>query len=171
MELLIQYMEFFKRKLMSPFEIELPRHQYIPKNAESLDIRKLCEIATSTKEGDFITLEAKGSQEIIVTQYATYTDAELADDVEFFFDLNGNRQLRYHGTPDDPTKPKRYAIDLGLAPDLSNNALINCYIVIKPTQKLTIKVSNNSDTFERPMGVRLVGYVNNIDSRRDKAIR
>ena len=162
---------FYRAVVLMPFEIELPRHQHIPKNAESLDIEKLCEVKRNTEKGIFMTLKAPRSQEIIITHYAIYTDAEDPDEIEFFFDLNGNKQLRYHGVPDDSEDPKRYSLNLNLAPDLSNNALKSCYIVIKPTQTLTVKVKNSSSQFDRPMGARLVGYVNNLDARKDKAIR
>ena len=153
--------------------IMFPRHLFIPPNAEPIDIRKLCEVnAGMTTPERFITLKAKEGEEIVITHYGVFTEAEDANETEFFFKANGSRIYRLHGRPDDALNPKRYLINIGVAPDLSNLSLINGHIKIRPTQIYSVDVINRNLTeIPRAMGVRIVGYKNNVDPRKGSSLR
>lgn len=131
----------------------------IPSDAESFDIQQLCEVEKNTTSPfRMLTLKAEQNEQIVITHFAIYTDALVADEIEFIPKLNGNRCLRFHGRPDSPTEPTVYKLNLGLSPDLSENSLRRALITLSPLQILTWDVLNNSTTDSRPMGVRLKGY-------------
>jgi len=156
--------------------VTFPEHLYHPLGSESIDIVENCELAISTGvERDdltrLITLSPLRAEEIFIREYAIYTDIEDANDIEFFFKLNGKRILRYHGRPitNEVTGTITYKLNFGLSPDVSNDALKMCQILIKPTDELTIDVINRSDKVTAPVAVRLVGHVLN-DNRQSSRL-
>jgi hypothetical protein len=154
--------KFLKDTLSKGVDIALPDHLYIPKHAESLDVRILRDVAKNTTDRErLVTLKAKEGETIYIIAYALYTDAEFAKDVEFFIEKNKNRVLRYHGIPNDSNDPKSYHLSLGVSPNLDASALIPCQIVLQPNQELTVDVVNCQEFVDSPMGVRLYGYVLN----------
>lgn len=164
----------FHKEFLKPREIILPRHTNIPPNAESVNILELCELAPNSSVFDtMLTLKAKASEKIIITHYAIWTDAEDAGEIEFRFEINGNPIYRFHGRPNDANAPTRYTNNIGIAPDLSNIALIEGYAVLDPLKELKVKVINRAPdaTDIRPVGVRLVGYIDSINSRSQGVIR
>ena len=137
------------------FNVNLPSHIFIPEDAESVDARRCVEISKNTdKPVEILRIEAKEGEYFRFIKYAVFTDAELAENIEFIPKLNGKRILRQHGTPD---KNMNYRISLGLSPDISEGALISCDINLKPHNVLTWEVYNKSDV-DIPVAVRMVGY-------------
>lgn len=154
--------EFLKKALSRGVGVTLPDHLYIPKHAESLDVRILRDVAKNTTERErLLTVKANEGETIYIIGYALYTDAEFAKDVEFFIEREGFKVLRYHGVPNDSTNPKSYHLSLGVSPNLDAAALIPCQIVVKPNQEVTVDVVNCQEFVDSPMGVRLYGYVLN----------
>lgn len=140
--------------------VSFPDHLFIPKGAESVDVRILQEIPRNTLDRQrLVTLKAKQGESIFIIAYAMYTDAEFAKDIEFFFKQDKSRILRYHGVPNDELNPTAYNMSLGVSAYLDNAALIPCQIVIGAGQELTIDVVNCDPDLDTPMGVRLFGYV------------
>ena len=159
-----ELIEIFKKGI----KVVLPSHLFSPSNAETIDIRKVCEIEKNTDEESLIfEIKAGEGEAFRFIKYAIYTDAEDQNDIEFFPRINGKRILRLHGTPQGSGS---YKLGLGLAPDLSNYALINCDILLKPNQKLTWHVVNKNDV-SVPMGVRMVGHVDNLNKRDEGLFR
>lgn len=137
-----------------PTKVELPYHLYIPNDAQGIDIRRLCVIKAGTQE-DLLHFQAPASGIVRFINYGVFSDGEFSTDQEFVPKVNGVRVLPFHGDPDN-----NYKINLGLAPDLSNNSLIQCQLALKPNDILYWTLINNS-TFDVPMGVRMVGYLDN----------
>ncbi len=145
-----------------------PSHLYIPNNAESIDARILCEIAKNTPDPKLLfRLKANEGEAYRFIKYAIFCDAEDQATFEFFPKIDGKRILRLHGSPQENGT---FKLKLGLAPDMSNYALINCDILLKPHQTLTWHVVNTND-IDIPMGVRMVGYVDNLNKRDEGLFR
>jgi hypothetical protein len=155
--------------------VSLPNHLYIPDGAESIDIAQICEVAKSTGATEepfkMITLAPEKGEEYYLLNYGLYTDAELGSDIEFYLKINGKKALRLHGRPDSATDPTKYTLDYGLSPDLSNNGLKNCQIILTPNDVFTVEAINRNEDLAIPMGVRLVGYVLNSNAKSTKLIR
>jgi len=149
---------------METINVILPSHLYIPENAESIDARVLCEIAPNVDaETELLRIKANEGEKFRFINYAIFCDAEDQSTFEFFPRIDGKRILRLHGTPQENGS---YKIALGLAPDMRNDALISCNILLKPNQLLTWHVKNIGD-ITVPMGVRMVGYVDNLNQRKE----
>lgn len=147
----------------------------IPADAEALDIQELCELAGVAQGGTaqahrMITLTAKQNETIVITHYAIYTDALNADEVEFIPLLQDNRALRFHGRPNDPLKPTKYSLTVGLCPDLSEQSLRRALITLAPLQTLTWDAYNYSNDV-RPMGVRMKGYIRSLSKVKENLSR
>jgi hypothetical protein len=153
-----------------------PEHLYHPLGAESIDIVENCELARKQAGQDavvtsLISLSPLQAEEIFIREYSIYTDIENADDIEFFWKLNGKRILRYHGRPttNSLTGKITYKLNFGLSPDLANDSLKMCQILIKPNDTLTVEAVNRSEAVTAPVGIRLVGHVLN-DNRQSSRL-
>lgn len=152
--------------------VSFPDHLFIPKGAESVDIRILRDIPKNTINRErLVTLKADEAETIYIIGYALYTDAEFAKDVEFFIEKNKARQLRYHGIPNDSLNPTAYALSMGVSPNLDASALIPCQILVRPNQELIVDIVNCQEFVDTPMGVRLFGYVLPSTSKSNRASR
>ncbi len=146
--------------------VDFPVHLHIPLGAESIDIVDICELDKKQQSSDavltrLITLNPQQGSEYFILSYGIFTDVENAADIEFFIKVNGKRVLRLHGRPDSATNPQFYKINFGLAPDLSNDSLKACQILLTPNDTLTVDVVNRNEEVTAPVGVRIVGYVLN----------
>lgn len=143
------------RQELKPTPVELPSHIYpfIPSGSQPLDFRKLCNVlaGTSTKT-EFMRFQAPEGTKTVFQAYAIFSDALNADLTQFIPEVDGQRVFPYHG---DPTN--NFKISLGLAPDISNNALIPAQLTLEPRQTLIWYVLN-TDTVDVAMGIRMVGY-------------
>lgn len=142
------------RQEIKPTPVELPSHIFpnIPLGSQPLDFRKLCLVAAASVETEFMSFLAPNGSRTVFQAYAIFSDALDADKTEFIPRVDGVRVFPYHG---DPTN--NFKINLGLAPDISNNALIPSQLVLEPGQRITWYVTN-TDTVDVAMGVRMVGY-------------
>lgn len=143
--------------------VELPPHLFIPNNAQSIDITKVCNTLAGTIRETLMSFTAPDGGMTVFLSYGVFTDAEFADTIEFRPEVNGTRIFPYHGDPDDDFK-----IKIGTGPDLSNNALKTGYIILQPDDLLEWKVSNTG-AITTVMGVRSVGYF--ISSQQLEATR
>jgi hypothetical protein len=142
-----------------PIDINLPRHLFIPRNAQSIDIRKLASAAAGTNKELFMSFTAPKGGITVFTHYAIYNDgAELCTNYLFLPEVNGNRIYPFHGDPDD-----FFRIKLGLSPDLGNEGLIPGYIELQPGFVLTWKLSNTGIQAAN-MGVRMSGYFSSSET-------
>ena len=132
--------------------IELPRHLFIPDGAESIDIRRVMNVPSPTTDYLLYRFVAPPGSYTKFISYGVYNDGDAAVNYQFKPEVNGNRIFRYHGDPQ-----ANYKIDLGLAPDLSNNSLIGCQLTLNPGDILEWLITNTSGV-DTSMGVRMVGY-------------
>jgi len=142
--------------------VEFPRHLYPPPGVDTVDFRIVREMdpGTSFNLIDF-TPQLFGIQsQVYITQYAVFNDGLLEANFAFQPTLNGFRIYPFHGNP--AFNPP--LISLGLAPDLSNYALINGFLTMNPQDRL-IWTCYNKDTVAVAMGVRVVGYVDMVSKR------
>lgn len=147
-----------------PTLVELPRHLYIPDNAQSVDIRKLCVLAPG-EDTILFNFEAPQGSKVQFLAYGIFTDAQDITQIEFIPTVDGSRVFPYHGDPTD-----NFRMNLGLAPDLSNQALIQCQLTLNPKQVLSWRVRNFDPDLEIPMGVRMIGYVDYTQNRGQERI-
>jgi hypothetical protein len=140
----------------------------IPQNGTSLDVRRLGEVTAGSVQELFLRFQPPKGMEAIITGYGVFSDAQFASTTEFIPLLDGRRIFPYHGTPTDIQNPKKlpYRISLGLAPDLSNEALIEVALRVKENQVFEWKVTNTSGT-NQSMGVRFKGYLRPVSKQRD----
>ena len=132
--------------------VELPRHLFIPDGAESIDIRRVMNVPSPTTDYLLFRFTAPPGSYTKFISYGVYNDGDAAANYQFKPEVDGNRIFRYHGDPQ-----ANYKIDLGLAPDLSNNAMIPCQLTLEPGQILEWLITNTSGV-DTSMGVRMVGY-------------
>lgn len=136
--------------------VELPRHLFIPAQAVSIDIRRVCNVSPGSLITDpanvLIRYTAPPGAITRFISYGVFCDGELSADFAFEPKVDGSRVFPYHGDPSQD-----YRINLGLGPDLSNSSLIQCNLALTPGQTLTWSVENLS-TVKTVMGVRMVGY-------------
>ncbi len=138
--------------------VALPKHLFIPESAQSVDIRRVATIPLGSS-GTLMTFTAPQSVTTRFISYGVFSDALLEADIAFIPKVNGNRIFPFHGDPTD-----NFKIGLGLAPDLSNSALISCQLNMNPGDILTWDVVNNS-VVDTVLGVRMVGYVDTTQRR------
>lgn len=142
------------RQHQQPTPVEMPPHVYpfVPLGAQSLDFRKLCNVLASTTRQLLFSFQAPPGSRTVFTAYAIFSDAQNADLTEFVPEVDGKRVFPYHGDP-----ANNFKINLGLAPDVSNNALIPAQLVLEPGQTISWYLTN-TDTVDVAMGIRMVGY-------------
>lgn len=134
--------------------VEFPPHLYIPKGAEALDIRRAADIAALTLTPFlFMEFECPQGATVHFLSYAVFSDGNLALNQEFIPRIDGRRAMPFQGDPQD-----NFKINLGLAPDLSNNSLITCQVTLNPGEKIQWYLVN-ANAVDIAMGVRMVGYV------------
>jgi len=132
---------------------ELPQHLYIPSTSQSLDIRRAARFTANSTNPNFMTFTSPKGAHTVILGYAVYSDGDLATNQQFIPKVNSRRVFRYHGDPNDGFK-----INLGLGPDLSNNNIIQSYLVMNPGETFTWDIINGA-AVEVAMGVRLIGYI------------
>jgi hypothetical protein len=130
----------------------LPRHLYRPFNAQSVDLRNLLELDAGAT-ARVLEFECPKSSSVVFTGYGVFSDAFLEQDIEFLPKVNGKRIFPYHGNPGN-----NFKIALGLAPDLANSALIECYLLLRPGDVLTWDIVSSS-AVTLSAGVRMKGYL------------
>jgi hypothetical protein len=134
--------------------VRLPPHLFIPEGAESLDLRVAADIApTGSTPTLLMEFECPANATCHFISYAVFSDGASAANQEFIPNVDGRRVFPYQGDPQD-----NFKINLGLAPDLSNNSLIQCQLSIQPGDKLQWLVKN-TNLVNLAMGVRMVGYI------------
>lgn len=174
LETIVKIIKLLKSQALQ-VPVSFPEHLFIPQGSESIDIAQICEVAKNNGIADepfkMMTLKPEKGEEIYILSYGLYTDAELGSDVEFFLKINGKKALRLHGRPDSATDPTKYSLNFGLSPDLSNNGLKNCQILLTPNDTFIVEAVNRNTDLTIPMGVRLVGYVLNTNNKSTKVIR
>lgn len=140
----------------------------LPKNAESLDIRRVSDTTAGTFEELFLSYQPPKGFEAIITGYGIFSDAQFAISTDFIPKVNGSRVFPYHGTPRDVNNPRvlPYKIDLGLGPDLTDVSLIECSLRLKETDTFTWQLTNASPVTQ-VMGVRFKGYLRSVNEMRD----
>jgi hypothetical protein len=145
--------------------VSFPKHAYVPAGAEVVDIRAVATIpagSTGVVLWRFRPLDHNLQGSVVrFISYAIFNDGLNEADYSFLPTVQGYRVLKYHGNPMS-TPPFR--IGLGLAPDLSNNSLIPCQLVLQPQEELIWSVTNLS-AVDTAMGVRMFGYVDLIQPR------
>lgn len=136
--------------------VELPRHLFIPAQAVSIDIRRVCQVSPGSVISDpaniILRFTAPPGAITRFISYGVFCDGEFSADFAFEPRVDGSRVFPYHGDPSQD-----YRINLGLGPDLSNSSLIQCNLALTPGQTVTWAVENLS-TVKTVMGVRMVGY-------------
>lgn len=134
-------------------EVNFPNHLYIPKGAQSLDLRKVMNIPAGTRDYELFKYKAPPGAVTRFISYGVYNDGDNGNDYNFKPQLDGNRIFPYHG---DPTTFD-FKIYLGLGPDLSQVAMIPCQLYVQPGQTVRWLLTNTS-TVDTSMGVRMCGY-------------
>ena len=132
--------------------VDFPPHLFIPDGAESIDARRVLSVDPNTVNLEIFRFVAPEGCVTRFISYGIFNDGDDAVNYKFLPEIDGNRVMRYHGDP-----LNFFKMDLGLAPDLSNSALIPCQLALAPRQTLTWRIWNNSGVITS-MGVRMVGY-------------
>jgi len=139
--------------------IDLPYHLFIPEGAESIDARRVANIPSPTTDLELFRYVAPPGAVTRFIAYGVYNDGDNAAFYRFLPLLDGSRIFRYHGDP-----LNNFEIDLGVAPDLSENSMIGCQLVLQPGQVLRWLVTNTSGV-DTSMGVRMKGYFDTQQKR------
>jgi hypothetical protein len=140
--------------------VRLPPHLFIPEGAESLDIRRAADIAAGTAAPfKLMEFECPQGATCHFISYAIFSDGGLALNQEFIPRVDDRRVFPFQGDPQN-----NFKINLGLAPDLSNNSLIQCQLTINPGEKLQWYVLN-TNAVDIAMGIRMVGYIDRSMTR------
>lgn len=139
-----------------------PLNHFVPAGSEVIEIRRVREIDPG-QTFDLLTFNpvALGITGGVVRfiRYGIFNDGLLEDDYSFLPLVNGMRALRFHGNP-----AKNFLLSLGLAPDLSDNSMVSCQLVLQPNQTLVWRLTNKS-LVSTVMGVRMSGYVDMSEIR------
>lgn len=146
-------------EFLHPTPIQLPPHLFIPAGAESLDIRVAADILAGSVETLLMSFICPKGATCHFISYAVFSDGTTAALQQFIPKVDGRRVFPYQGDPNDSFK-----INLGLAPDLSNNSLIQCQLGINPDETIAWFV-NNAHAVDISMGVRMVGYIDYTQKR------
>jgi len=148
----------------NPFSIDinnLPRHNFVPKDGESIDPRALGRVVAGSVQDLLLEYRCPVGKQAFFIGYSLFNDGLFEADTEFFPKRNGVRILVNHGHPTYSgtlTNPSVvFKMSLALGPDMSNANLIPCNIFLKSGDRITWQVSNLSgvDAF---MGVRMSGF-------------
>lgn len=141
------------KKPPEPIEVKFPSHLFPPRNVASFDARKVCSIdPTGTGRYELFRFQVPQGACLVLTHYAIYSDALDASLISFSPEVDGNRVWPYHGDPSS-----NFKMNLGLAPDLSNVALIEGNMILQPGQTFVWWLTN-TQTVPAIMGARLKGY-------------
>lgn len=141
-------------RMKNPFNVFLPTNHYSPEGAETFDIERLVSIDPATTE-TVLLYTAKESQTIRFIRYGMFNNVVLGANVKFYPTINGNRILKWHGDPQD-----NFSLYLSVGPDLTENSLRPCDIVLTAGQTLEWRVANLSGS-KADFGVRMRGYLIN----------
>lgn len=149
-----------------PQPIAFPRHLYAPPGVQTIDLRinRLMDPGEVFNLITFNPLALGITSAVYITHYAIFNNGLLESQYSFLPTLNGRRIYPYHGNPNNTRAPGNFLISLGLAPDLSNYALIPGYLVMNPPDTLNWQATNGS-VVATAMGVRIVGYVDSATLR------
>lgn len=143
--------------------VQLPFHLFIPPGAQSWDPRIAADVLANTTAPTLLwSFRVPKGAMLHIFSYAIFSDGTLAANQEFIPRVNGSRVFPYQGDPTDEFK-----INLGLAPDLSNNSLITCQLTLNPNDLIEWFVINRN-VVDVAMGVRMSGYIDR-DQRRINA--
>lgn len=129
-----------------------PRHLAPPEGAETLDIRRAIVLTPGSIDTEVISFQCPQGANVFVYKYALYTDAADASLIDFKPTVDGRRTIAYHGDPND-----NYRLDLSIANNLSEYALIPCQVILTPNQVFRWTASNN-DIVDLTFAVRMIGY-------------
>jgi hypothetical protein len=138
--------------------VSLPGHLFIPEGAQSIDMRRVCKVGAGTS-ADVILFTALPGTTTRFLAYGIFNDGENAADFSFLPTVNGARVFPFHGDPQD-----NFKMNLGLAPDLGDEAMIKCQLALNPGDVLKWTAFNNS-TVDTVMGVRMSGYLDSTQKR------
>lgn len=149
---------------MVPREIDLPSHLFIPRDAQSVDIRRAADVGPTgaTTPTLLMSFKAPKGARVHFISYGVFSDGADASLQQFIPKVDKNRAFPYQGDPNDGFK-----INLGLAPDLSNSSLIACQLTLNPEETITWEVIN-TNAVAIAMAVRMVGYLD-YTMKRDNA--
>lgn len=154
---IIQSTKAILNRMMNPFSVILPLNTFNPDGAETFDIEKLVSL-NAGEEATILEYTAKESQTIRFIKYGMYTNVVLGANVRFEPTIQGNRILKFHGDP-----MLNFALYLSVGPDLSENSLKTCDVILTPGQ--TIKwIGRNLSGANANLGVRMRGYLVNNNS-------
>lgn len=144
-------------RLSNPFNVILPSNTFNPEGAETFDIERLVSLDVG-EENTIMEYTAKESQTIRFIKYGMFTNVVLGQNVRFYPTINGNRILKFHGDPMND-----FALYLSVGPDLTENSMRNCDIVLSPGQ--TVRwVAKNLSGARADFGVRMRGYLINANT-------
>lgn len=146
-------------EFLHPTPVQLPPHLFIPAGAESLDIRVAADISAGSIQTQLMSFKCPKGATCHFISYAVFSDGTTAALQQFVPKVDGRRVFPYQGDPNDSFK-----INLGLAPDLSNNSLIQCQLGINPDETIAWFV-DNTHVVDIAMGVRMVGYIDYTQKR------
>jgi hypothetical protein len=154
-----------------PQAVSFPRHLYPPEGVQTIDIR-IVQALNPGEVSNLLTFQPQAlgiTSAVYITHYAVFNNGLLESQYSFLPTLSTNngppkRIYPYHGNPNNIVQPGTFLISLGLAPDLSNIALIPGYLVMNPQDTLNWQANNKSPVITA-MGVRVVGYVDSSTLR------
>jgi hypothetical protein len=138
--------------LQTPQAVSLPPHLFIPAGSQSIDIRKVVNLAAGSVDYELFRFTAPEGAVTKFISYGIFNDGLLGVDFNFKPLVDGSRVFPYHGDPSD-----NYRIYLGLGPDLSEVSMIKCQLGLLPGQTIVWYLSNTS-AVDVAMGVRMAGY-------------
>lgn len=142
-----------------PTKVQFPDHLFVPAGAESLDIRRVANVAPGTTNQPFMSFTAPKAAKVHFIGYSVFSDGTLAANQLFVPRVDKKRVFAYHGDPDD-----QFKINLGLGPDLSNANIIACQLTLNPTETLTWFLTS-TNAVNIAMGVRMIGYLDYTQTR------
>lgn len=148
-----------KAESPKPVKIEFPNHLYIPEGAQSLDFRKVVNLPAGSVDFELFSFTAPPGAVTRFLSYGVFNDGNDGADYEFKPLLDGRRIFGFHGDP-----ALNFKIYLGLAPDLSEIAMIPCQLYIQPGQTVKWLLTNTS-AVDTSMGVRMTGYFDSSQQR------
>lgn len=142
-----------------PLPIELPPHLFIPPTVFTVDIKNLAAVSPGATLQLIKFVCPEGAITHLLS-YAIFNDGLLATNFDFYPRIDGRRIFPFHGDPLD-----NFRIYLGVDANLGANSLIQAYTTMQPGQILTWDVQNR-DVVDTVMGVRVVGYVDRTQERK-----
>lgn len=148
------------------FRTELPHNLFLPEGAESVDLRATKSIAAGDKE-TLLSFKAPVGKNAVFYTYALSSDDITATGFEFIPEKEGNRVLKYHGSPGANDNIFRLTQALGTSLRLDNT--IQCQIFLNPAETFSWRVINSSAN-ARILGVRIIGYVDALDTKTRRSI-